>query len=292
MEVDVKYPKRLHELYSDLPFLSERMEINKCKKLVCNLSNKRKYVTHINSLKQALNHGLKLKKSLNLITEFNKKEWLKPYIDMNTELRKAAKNDFEKDLFKLMNNSVFGKTRENIRKHREIKLVRTDKKISKLVSEPNYHTINLISEDLSIIEMKKTKIKMNKPIYLGLSILVISKILMYELWYDYMKPKCNDNVKLCYMDTDSFIMNIKTNDFYEDIASYVENRFDTSNYEVNRPLPTGKNKKIIGLMKDEQGGKIIKEFVTLRPKTYSFLTDDGKEDKKAKGTKKCVIKND
>ena len=107
---------------------------------------------------------------------------------------------------------------------------------------------------------------------------------------DYMKPKYNDNVKLCCMDTDSFIMNIKRNDFYEDIANDVENRFDTSNYEVNRPLPTGKNKKGIGLMKDELGGKMITEFGTLRPKTYSFLTDDGKEDKKAKGTKKCVIK--
>ena len=165
--------------------------------------------------------------------------------------------------------------------------------------------------------MKKTKVKMNKLIYLGLSILEISKILMCEFWYDYMKPKYTDNVKLCYMDTDSFVMHIKTNDFYKDIASDVENRFDTSNYEVNtsqttsettaepsslersslersalerRPLPTGKNKKVIGLMKDELGGKIIAEFVTLRPKTYSFLTDNGKEDKKAKGTKKCIIK--
>ena len=138
--------------------------------------------------------------------------------------------------------------------------------------------------------MKKTKVKMNKPIYLGLSILEISKTLMYEFYYDYMKPKYNNNVKLCYMDTDSFIMNIKTNDFYKDIANDVENRFDTSNYEVNRPLPIGKNKKIIGLMKDELGRKIITEFVTLRPKTYLLLTDDGKEDKKAKGIKKCIIK--
>ena len=209
---------------------------------------------------------------------------------MNTELRKEAKNDFEKDLFKLMNNSVFGKTMENIRSHKDIKLVTTDKKRNKLVSETNYHTINLISEDLSIIEMKKTKVEMNKPIYLGLSVLEISKTLMYKFWYDYMKLKYDNDVKLCYMDTDRFIMNKKTNDFYEDIANDVENRFDTSNYEVNRPLPMGKNKKVIGLMKDELGGKIITEFVTLRPKTYSYLTDDGKEDKKAKGTKKCVIK--
>ena len=309
-EVDVKCPKKLHELHSDLPFLPERMEINKCKKLVCNLYSKKKYVAHINTLKKALNHGLKLKK-IHRVIEFNRETWLKPYIDMNTELakiRKLAKNDFEKDLFKLMNNSVFGKTMENIRKHRDIKLVTTDKKRSKFTSEPNYHTINLISENLSIIGMKKTKVKMNKPVYLGLSILEISKILMYEFWYDYMKPKYNSNVKLCYTDTDSFVIHIKTNDFYEDIASDVENRFDTSNYDVNtsettvepsslersalarRPLPTGKNKKVIGLMKYELGGKIITEFVTLRPKTYSFLTNDGKEDKKAKGTKKCMIK--
>ena len=209
---------------------------------------------------------------------------------MNTELRKVASSDFEKDFYKLMNNAVFGKTMENVRKHRDIKLVTTNKKRSKLVSEPNYHTMNCISENLSIIEMNKTRVKMNKPIYLGLSILDISKILMYEFWYDYMKPKYDNDVKLCYMDMDSFVMNIKTEDFYKDIANDVDKRFDTSNYEVNRPLPKGKNKKVIGLMKDELGGKIITEFITLRPKTYTYLTDDGKEDKKAKGTKKCVIK--
>ena len=189
-----------------------------------------------------------------------------------------------------MNNAVFRKTMENIRKHRNIELVTTDKKRNKLVSEPNYHTVNYISEDLSIIEMNKTKVKMNKPIYLGLSILDISKILIYEFWYDYMKPRYGNDVKLCYMDMDSFIMSIKTNDFYKDIANDVEKRFDTSNYEVNRSLPTGKNKKVIGLMKDVLGGKIIMEFVTLRPKTYSYLINDCKEYKKAKGTKKCVIK--
>ena len=131
---------------------------------------------------------------------------------------------------------------------------------------------------------------MNKPICLGLSILEISKILMYEFWYDFMKPKYSDNVKLCYAGTDSFIINIKTKDFYKDIANDVEDRPDTSKYEVYRPLPTGKNKKVIGLMKDELGGKIITEFAALKPKTYSYLTDDFKEDKKTKGTKKCVVK--
>ena len=146
LEVDVKYPKKLHKLHSDLPFLLKRMKIDKCKQLVCNLLNKKKYVVHINALKQALNHGLKFKK-IHRVIEFNQKAWLKPYIDINTELRKVADNDFEKHFYKLMNNAVFGKTMENIRKHRDIKLVTTDKKRSKLVSEPNYHTIYLISED-------------------------------------------------------------------------------------------------------------------------------------------------
>ena len=209
LEVDVKYPKKLHDIHSDLPFLPKRMKIE-CKKLVCSLLNKNKYVIHIKSLKQALNHGLKLKK-IHRIIEFNQEAWLEPYIETNTELRKLADNPFDKDFFKLMNNAMFGKTMENVRKHRNIKLVTTDKNRNKLVSEPNCHTMNYISKDLSIIEMKKkTKIKLNKPIYLGLSIIDISKILMYEFWYDYMKPKYDNDVKLCYMDTDSFVINIKT----------------------------------------------------------------------------------
>ena len=204
---------------------------------------------------------------------------------MNTELRKQARIDFEKDYFKLMNNAVFGKTMESVRKHRDLKLVTTDKRRHQLVSEPNYHTTKCFSKNLLAIEMKKRKVKMNKPVYLGMSVLEISKTLIYEFWYDYMKPKYGDNVKLCYMDTDSFIMHIKTEDFYKDIANDAEKGFDTSNYEVNRPLPIGKNKKVIGLMKDELGGKIMAEFVALRPKTYSYIMDDGGSDKKAKGPK-------
>ena len=179
LEVDVDYPSKLHKLHSDMTFLPERMKIDKTQKLVCNLRDKKKYVVHISILKQALDHGLKLKKVHREI-EFNQEAWLKKYIDMNTELRKKASSDFEKDFFKLMNNVVFGKTMENVRKHRDIKLVKTDHKRNKLVSEPNYHTMKLISENLSIIEMKKVKVKMNKPIYLGLSILEISKIIMYK----------------------------------------------------------------------------------------------------------------
>ena len=290
LEVDVDYPSKLHKLHSDMPLLPERMKIDKTQKLVCNLRDKKKYVVHISILKQALNHGLKLKK-VHRVIEFNQEARLKKYIGMNTELRKKASNDFEKDFFKLMNNAVFGKTMENVRKHRDIKLVKTDHKRNKLVSEPNYHKMNLISENLSIIEMKKVKVKMNKLIYLGLPILESSKIIMYEFWYDYMKKKYGDLVKLCYMVKLCYvIMNIKTNDFYKDIAQDVEERFDTSNYDVDRPLPKGKNKKVIGLMKDELGGGIITEFVALRPKTYSYMTDEFIEMKKAKGTKKCIIK--
>ena len=157
---------------------------------------------------------------------------------MNTDLRKQAKNDF----FKLIKNSVFGKTMGNVRKHRDIKLVTTDKRRNQLVSEPNYHITKWFSENLLATEMKKTKIKMNKPVYLGLSILEISKTLVYEFCYDYIKPKHVDNMKLCYMDTDSFIMHVKTKDFYEDVAPDIQEKFDASNYEFDRPLPIGKNR--------------------------------------------------
>ena len=223
------------------------------------------------------------------VIEFDQEAWLKEYINFNTELRKKATSDFEKDFFKLMNNAVFGKTMKNVRKHRDIKLVKTDKKRNKLVPEPNYHTMKLIADNFAIIEMKSVKVKMNKPIYLGLSILDISKITMYEFWYDFIKSKYGSRAKLCYMDTDSFIINIKTEDFYKNISENVMERFDTSNYIYDRPLPINVNKKVVGLMKDELGGGIITEFVALRPKAYSYKTDDNIELKKAKGTKKCVI---
>ena len=212
---------------------------------------------------------------------------------MNTELRTEAKNDFEKDFFKLMNNAVFGKTMENVRKHRDIKLVTTDKRRNQLASEPNYHTTKYFSENLLAIEMKKTKVNMNKPVYLGMSILHISKTLMYEFWYDYAKPKYQDKAKLFYMDTGSFIIHIKTKDFYKDIANDVEKLSDTSNYDdVDRPPPKDMNRKKIGLLKDELGGKIMKEFVGLRTKTYAYLVDDDSEKKKVKETKKCVLKRE
>ena len=230
LEVDVEYPKILFNLHSDLPFLTKRKKTEKCNKLVCNILDKGNYVVYIRDLKQALNHGLILKK----VIQFNEKARLKPYVDMTTKSRTEAKNDFEKDFFRLMNNTVFGKWKMekdngNVRKHRDIKLVTTDKRKNQLTSEPNYHTTKYFSENLLVIEMKKTKVKMNKPAYLGMSISDISKTFMYEFWYDYFKTKYQDRAKLCYMDTDTFIIHVKTEDFYKDIANNVEKWFTISN---------------------------------------------------------------
>ena len=198
---------------------------------------------------------------------------------MNTKLRINAENDFEKDFFKLMNNVFYGKTMENPRNHRDIRVVTTDKRRSILASKPNYHSTKYILKDLLIMDMRKTEVTMNKPIYVGQAILDISKTLMYEFWYDYIKQKYGDKARLCYTDTDSFVMYIKTEDFYKDIAGDVERWFDTSNYDEKdkRPLPIGKNKKVIGLFKDELGGKIMTEFCALRAKSYAFKLDDDTE---------------
>ena len=178
---------------------------------------------------------------------------------------------------------------ENIRKHRNIKLVTTEEKYLHTVIKPNFKSGVRFGENRC--EMGKIKVVMKKPVYLGQVILELSKIVMYEFHYDYMKPKFKDP-QLCYMDTDSLIYNIKIEDFYADIADDVEEMFDTSGYDKKdaRPLPIGKNKKIIGLMKDELGGKIMTKFIALRPKLYSDKKLNGEEDKKCKGIKKSVVK--
>ena len=155
---------------------------------------------------------------------------------MNNELRKTAKNDFEKDFFKLMNNSVFGKTMEKVGKHRDTKLVTTEKRRNYLMSEPNYHTAKFFTGTLLAKEMRKTQILMNKPVYLDLWILDLSKTVMYEFWYDYVKPKYSEKAKLCYMDTGSFIVHVITNGIYKDIAEDVETRFSSSNFDLGRSL--------------------------------------------------------
>ena len=288
--VDVSYPKDLHNSHNDLPFMCESMEINGVEKLVPNLRDKKSYIIDIQALNQALQHGLRLDR-IHQVIEFNQLPWLKIYIDFNTQLRKAATINFEKDFFKLMNNLVFGKTMENIRKHRNIKLVMTEEKYLCMEMKRNFKSGVLFGENLMGCEMGKIKVVMNKPVYLGQAILDLSKIIMYEFHYNYMVPKYGlEKLKLCYMDTDSLVYDIKIEDFYENIADDIPARFNTSGYCPNRPLPVGLNKKVIGLIKDELGGKIMTDFVALRPKLYSYKKLDGVEDKKCKGIKKCVVK--
>ena len=213
------------------------------------------------------------------VIKFRQEAWLKTYIGKNTELRTNAKNEFEKDFVKLINNSVFRKTMENVRGHRDVKLIATEQRRKKLTSEPNYDSCNQFTNDLMAIEMRKTEVLMDKPIAVGQAILDISKTLMYEFWYGYLKTKHPEKVKLCYMDTDSFFIYVETDDFYENIANDVDKWFDTSKYDKNenRPLPIGKNKKVIGKFKDELNGKIMIEFIALRVKTYAF-TEINEED--------------
>ena len=291
LEVDVEYPKELHENHNELPFLTERMKIGRVENLLPNLKDKKGYLVHIKALDQALKHGLKLRK-VHRVIEFQQSRWMKAYIMLNTRLRKDAKNEFEKDFFKLMNNSVFGKTMENIRNHKDMKLVTSDKKYLKYVMKPNFKDGHPFSKHLFAVEMGKTEITMNKPVYLGQAILDLSKTLMYEFHYDYMRSKYGSKVNLCYMDTESFVYEIETECFYRDIAKDVKKRFDTKGYskDDNRPLPIGENKKVIDPMKDELRGKIMTDFVALRAKMYAYRKIDKEvEEKRCKGTKKCVV---
>ena len=254
----------------------------KCKngveKLIPNLRDKKKYVLHYKNLIQCLDLGMKITR-IHRGIKFVESEWMKPYIDMNTNLRANAKNNFDKDFFKLMNNSVFGKTMENIRNRVNVKLVNNEEKARKLIAKPNYTGYNILSENLISVHMKKTSLVMNKPVYLGACILDLSKTIMYDFHYNYIKPMYKDKAKLLITDTDSLMYEIETEEFFKDISGDVKDRFDTSDYPENHPsgIPTGINKKVLGMFKDEAGGKIIKEFVGLRAKLYSYKMDEGEE---------------
>ena len=293
LEVDLEYPENLHDLHNDYPFCPERVECkNRVEKLIPNLRNKTKYVIHYKNLIQCLKAGLKLKK-IHRGIKFIESEWMKPYIEMNTNLKTKAKNNFEKDFFKLMNNSVFGKTMENIRNRVNVKLVNTEEKFKKLSAKPNYKSCKIFNENFISVHMKKTSLTMDKPVYLGMCILDLSKTIMYDFHYNYIKPKYGAKAKLLFTDTDSFLYEIQTEDFYKDISKDVKDRFDTSDYPENHPsgIPTGINKKVLGMFKDEAAGKRIKEFVGLRAKLYSFIMEDGKENKRCKGVKKQVVES-
>ena len=272
LEIDIRYHMELHDYHNDLPFMCWHMVIGGVEKLIPSLYYKKRYVIHIRALEQALKHRLVLECIYKAI-EFKQSAWMKEYIDFNTRLRTAATNKFEKDFYKLMNNAVFGKTMENIRKHRNIKLVTNREAYLKAVMKPNFKSGVRFGPNLMGCEMGQIKVVMNKPVYLGQAILDLSKIVMYEFHYDYMKRKYNnDKLTLCYMDTDSLIYSIETDDFYKDIAEDVKDRFDTSGYNPNRPLPVGLNKKVISLMKDELREEIMTEIITLRPKMYAYKT--------------------
>ena len=252
LEVDLIYPNRLHNLHNEYPLAPERQIINNVEKLIPNLNNKKKYVLHHENLKLYERLGLKIKKIHRGIS-FRESNWMASYIDKNTKLRSIATNDFEKDFFKLMNNSVFGKTMENIRNRVDIRFVTSEKEAAKLINKPNFERRTIFSEDFVAVHMKRTKLYFNKPIYLGASILDLSKKKMYEFHYDYIKPKYNELAKLLYTDTDSLIYEIETKDFYNDIKLDVKTHFDTSNYPSDHPsgIETGINKKVIGMFKDE-----------------------------------------
>jgi len=214
LEVDLVYPKEVHNLHNDFPLAPERVVVYKVEKLIPTLGDKKNYVLHYGNLKQYLEMGLKLSK-IHRGVSFNEEAWLKPYIELNTQLRLKATNDFEKDFFKLMNNSVFGKTVENIRNRVDVRLRTSAKSAEKLVMKPNYERTTKFSEDLIAVHMKKTELVFNKPVYLGMSILDISKTLMYDFHYNYMKVKYRDNGKLLMTDADSLMCKVKNGKFLQ-----------------------------------------------------------------------------
>ena len=291
LEVDLEYPKELHDIHNDYPLAPERLKIDKEEKLIPSLCDREKYAIHYENLKQYLDLGLVLSKIQSGI-KFEESRWLEKYIALNTRLRAAADNEFEKDVFKLMNNFVFGKTMENIRNRVDIKLVTDRNQAEKLTSKPNFDHCTIFDENLIAVHIKNTKLYFDKPVYVRMCILDLSKTLMYDFHYNYVKRKYDDKAKLLFTDTDNLMYEIETSDFYQNITNDVKTMFDISNYPSNHPsgIPSGMNKKVLGMFKDEAGGNITEEFVGLRAKLYSFKMLEGEEEKKCKGIKKMVIK--
>ena len=309
LEVDLEYPKELHDLHNEYPCAPEKMIITddmlsdyarkikeehsvssgKVPKLVTTLNDKEKYVSHYRNLQLYLSLGIRIKK-IHRVLEFNQSEWLKEYIDFNTEMRKNAKNSFEKDFFKLMNNSVFGKTMENLRKRVNIELVTNEKRLNKLSAKPTYVSSKIFNENLVAVHTKKEKLLLDKPSYVGMCILDLSKTHMYDFHYNYIKKKYPDS-QLLFTDTDSLFYHIKTEkDIYEEF--WVDRElFDNSDYPKSSKFFFNENKKVIGKFKDETAGKPILEFVGLKSKMYSYKIGE-EEHKKAKGVKKNVVKKE
>ncbi|KAL9957585.1 hypothetical protein ACROYT_G034504 [Oculina patagonica] len=279
LEVDLEYPAELHEEHNSYPLAPEKKKISEelysdyqkklkdkldldppdSEKLVLTLEDKSNYVVHYRNLQFYLKQGMKLKK-VHKVMEFEQECWMEPYIRMNTEFRKKAKNDFEKNFYKLMNNSVFGKTMENLRNRVDIKIVRSNEtnKIRKLIASPLYSRHVMFSNDLVGIDMRKSKLILNKPVYTGMTILDNSKILMYDFFYNHLKKVYGPRCELLYTDTDSLLLEIETDDIYEDME-WNKTLYDTSDYPKEHPLHSYENKKVLGKMKDECAGTPISD---------------------------------
>lgn len=285
--------------------LQSKLDISKdtVPKLVPNLNDKIGYVVDIRNLSYYLSKGLKLK-MIHQVIIFKQKPWLRPYVDFNTDKRKDAKNDFEKDFYKLMNNAVFGKTMENVRNRVDVHFVTDNKSwgkhatkkastIEKKIASPFYDGHIIYDEHLAAIKMKKKSVILNKPIYCGMAILDLSKLHMYQFHYDYIKPKYGDKAKLLMTDTDSLMYHIETEDFYMDMKNDSD-EYDMSNFkcDLTKSFKDNTNKKVVGKYKDEGDGQVWSEFVGLRPKMYSATLHTGKEKKVGKGIKRCYLQND
>ena len=270
-------------------------------KLIATLRDKERYVIHYRYLKQCIRHGLRVSR-IHRVLRFDQSQWLRDYITLNSELRTRATSDFQKTLYKLMNNAVYGKTMENVRKRVDVRLVtQWDGRYGaeSLIAKPNFHSRAIFSEHLVAIELRKLKVKFDKPIYVGMSVLDVSKVCLYELHYEYMRAKFDDRCKVLYTDTDSLLYLLRCEDAYEALKSDVSARFDTSDYAVDNPYDMPRvNKKVPGLMKDENNGAVMTEFVGLRSTMYATRVCDASaatietETKKVKGVKRSVVANE
>jgi len=308
LEVDLEYPDHLHHLHNDYPLAPETLhskyykpmlsQYNKNigdltktldigKKLIPNLMNKNNYIVHHEALRFYIKHGLKVTKVHRAI-RYKEKDFLKEYIDLNTSMRTKTNKDFEKDFYKLMNNAVFGKTMENVENRMELDIVSNDQRLQKCVNKPHLKNFKTIFNNITMVQYHKCRVRLNKPIYIGQSILDISKIHMYKFHYEYMKPKYGDDAKLLFTDTDSLCYHVKSEDVYKE--NDLNGWFDTSEC-VRDDIPK-LNKKKLGFMKDESNGIPITEFVGLKPKVYAYKLHGGVENKKCKGVKKSVVKKE
>ncbi|GBM40973.1 hypothetical protein AVEN_250299-1 [Araneus ventricosus] len=289
LEVDLNYPSTLHDNHSDFPLAPEMKIPPNCleKRLLATLYDKEKYIIHYRNLKQYVQLEMKISK-IHRILQFEQTPFLKPYVDLNTSLRQKATTEFQKNFFKLMNNSIFGKTMESIRRRANIRICCNEKKAEKLTAQSNFVDRTLFSENLAAFEMRKAILPFNNPITIEMAILDVSKILMYDFHCNFMKSKYKNNLKLLYTDTDSLIYDVETEDIFVDIKNNIE-YFDTSDYPENIYFIPRINKKNLGKMKDEAKGKLITEFAWLRSKVYSYKVEEEEATKKSKGIKKSVI---